>query len=293
MALPMTAALRRSCGSPLVRRALLLSGLAAGLWLAGSAGSSAAADKLPAQPLAPIAAPVQDLAGRLLSPVTSAVPPVVAPAVEATVTPVVQALAPVGEALAPVVRAVEPVTAPVVAVLSPVISPVVKPVVAPVRPVLVPVLRPAAVVEPVMRPVAVVEPARAAIVEPVVDSPSVLDAPVLVPAGGEMAGPAAESETAAATNDADAGVVVDQSIGASVPGPAPVPGGRNVPVPGPALPSGAPAPAVASGPSSPDQHAADVPPAVTAVDLVALGAAADDARDAAADRALDPTFSPD
>ena len=41
------------------------------------------------------------------------------------------------------------------------------------------------------------------------------------------------------------------------------------------------------------QHVADVPPAVTAVDLVARGAAADDARDAAADRALDPSFAPD
>ncbi|SOC50288.1 hypothetical protein SAMN05660748_3034 [Blastococcus aggregatus] len=245
----MTSALRRPWGSPVVHRALLLSGLAAGLWLAGSATSSAAAD------VPPPAAPVQgiaDLTGGLLAPVTTAVAPVVEPVVDAAVVPIAQTLAPV-------------------------LSPVVDPVVAPLRPALAPVLRPVAVLAPVPA-----EPAAT-----VVDSPSALDALVLVPIGGSAAVsvPTAGSDTRTGA--------VEQMTGASLDAPAPVPGGRNVPVPGPALPSGAPAPAMASGPSSPDQHAADLPPAVTGVDLVALGAAADGARDAAADRALDPSFAPD
>ena len=285
MAVPMTAVLRRPSGSPVIRRVLVLSGLAAGVWLAGSATSSAAAaEPVPTQPAVSVPS-LADLTGGLLAPVTTAVAPVVTPLVDGAVAPVAQTLSPVGERLVvPVLRAVEPVTAPVVGVLQPVLSPVVDPLVAPLRPVL----------EPVLRPVAVPAPAPAALAEPAataVDSPSALDAPVLVPRSGEIAGFALSA--AMAGSDARAGVVVEQLTGASFDAPAPVPGGRNVPVPGPALPSGAPAPAVASGPSPPDQHAADLPPAATAVDLVALGAAADDARNAAADRALDPTFAPD
>ena len=92
----------------------------------------------------------------------------------------------------------------------------------------------------------------------------------------------------AAASDA---VVVEQLTGALTPVPAPVPGGNHLPMPRPAVPSGAPA--VASGPSSPDQPTADLPPAATPVVLAALYAAGDDARNAAADRALDPTFAPD
>ena len=297
MATSTTAALRRPWGSPLARRALVLSGLAAGVWLAGSATSSAAAaEPVPAQPTASVQG-LADLAGALLTPVPTAVAPVVAPVVETTVTPIAQTLAPVGERLvAPVLRAVEPVTAPVVTALSPVLSPVLDPVVASVAPVLQPV---AAALAPVLEPVRPVlgvgvEPVRVPAAQAVVMvSGSLLDAPELVPTTAEITGPAASVlATATAGSDTRPGVV-EQLTGAAFDAPAPVPGGRNVPVPGPALPSGAPAPAVASGPSSSDQHAADLPPAADAVDLVALGAAADGARDAAADRALDPSFAPD
>jgi hypothetical protein len=279
MAMPMTTALRRPWEALFVRRAMMLTGLAAGLWLAGSAGSSAAAEETAPQPLTPIVAPVQDLAGGLLAPVTGALTPVVAPVVETAVAPVAQT---VGETLTPVVRAVEPVTAPVVAVLSPVLTPVVESVVTPVRPVVEPGLPPVAVPLPV--PAAVAEPVAA-----VVDSPSVVDAPALVPTVA-IADPPAASVPAAAASGARTGVVA-QATGDLTPVPAPVPGGNHLPTPRPAVPSGAPA--VASGPSSPDQPAADLPAAAASGVLAALYAAADDARNAAADRALDPTFAPD
>lgn len=292
------AALCRPWASPSGRRALLLVGLGAGIWLAGSAGSSAAADEVSPQPPAPVTASgFGDRAGSLLSPVTTAVEPVVAPVVEAAVAPVTAAVAPVTAAvapvvdvvapvrervLAPVVRAVEPVTAPVAAVLRPVLEPVVAPVVpvlspvaAPVAPALPPVVRDA--VDPVPAPSGVR-----------LGDSTVLPAPAPASQVVENAGPvpsAAEEGAAVRTT------LVDRRDGALTPVPAPVPGGKHLPMPRTAVPSGAPA--VASGPSSPDQPVADLPPAATPAVLTALNAAADGARDAAADRAFDPTFSPD
>jgi len=289
------AVLRRPWASPLARRTLVLVGLGAGIWLAGTAGSSAAADDGLPQLLTPVTAPVQDVADRaggLLSPVATAVTPVVAPVaeavvapvVEAAVVPVVDAVAPVGEKLlAPVVRAVEPVTTPVVAVLSPVLEPVV----APVAPVLEPVLRPVPVVVPDLVTSPVPEPVAAA----VVDTSSLLVVPAPAPTVDEVVGSAVIAP--AAGSDARTRAV-ERLVGAT-PAAAPGHGGHHLPLPAPVVPSGAPAPAPATlhAPASPDQPAADLPPAATPAVLAALYAADDDARNAAADRALDPTFAPD
>jgi len=294
-----TAASRRAWVSPAVGRTLVLVGLGMGLWVAGSATSSAAAADLP-QPLAPVTAPLQDVAdrtGRLLSPVSTAVTPVVAPVVEAVapvvdaVAPVVDVVAPVGErvlapvvrVVEPVIRAVEPVTTPVVAVLSPVLEPVV----APITPVLEPVLRPVPVVVPDVVGAPAVEPVAAAVVD---------SAPLLVmpsPTGDELASPAVVRSLVAAP-DARTGAV-ERPAGDAPAAVAPGSGGHHLPLPAPVVPAGAPAPAPAtlSAPSSPDQPASDLPPAAIPVVLAALYAAGDDARNAAADRALDPTFAPD
>lgn len=277
-----TAALRPPVISSAGRRALVLVGLGVGLWVAGSATSSAAADDSPVAPLTTAVQDVADQAGGLPAPVTSAVEPVVAPVAEATVAPVVQAVAPVVESVAPVVDAVSPVLDPVVATSMPVLEPV------------------GAAVSPALEPVnrEVVEPTRAAVGAPIAaevpaGSP-VVAAPAASSPSGESAAPnSSDPAVAAHAAAARVGGVVEHLIGDATAVPAPVPGGNHVSVRGPALPAGAPAPAAASGPSSPDQPAADLPPAGRLVDPAALYAAADDARDAAADRALDPSFAPD
>src|SRR4051812_32761047 len=106
-------------------RALLLTATGAGLWLLGSAGSSASAAELAPQPV-PAAAlvgallsPVDEVTAPVVSPVLSpvvdevvapvvaeVVVPVAAPVVDAVVVPVVEAVAPVVDSVVPVVDAV-------------------------------------------------------------------------------------------------------------------------------------------------------------------------------------------
>ncbi|MBN1093346.1 hypothetical protein JKP75_12710 [Blastococcus sp. TML/M2B] len=288
MAVPTTPALLRLSGSPLVRRALLVFGLSSGLWLVGTATSSASAD------VPPPAAPVQgivDLTGDLLAPVPAAVTPVVAPVVDTALVPVAQTPAPVGERLvAPVLRAVEPVTAPVVGALAPVLDPVV----ASFAPVLQPVM---AAVPPVLAPLAPVRPVPQDEVQTVratAGAPAAADARGGSAAGGVPAPSATGGEVTEGTSDGHAGVPVPSSVSRATVASAPAPGGDPVPAPAPVLPAGAPAPSSSAGSSSSlDQPAGDLPPAAFVGDLGALGTAADGGRDGAADRALDPAVPPD
>jgi hypothetical protein len=107
-------------------RALLLTGVGAGLWLLGSYGSTASAEES-----APAPVPVVALASGLLAPVGDAVPPVV----EDAVAPVVE------DVVVPVVDPVlDDVVEPIVAdVLAPVGTPVLDPVVGALNPVGTPV----------------------------------------------------------------------------------------------------------------------------------------------------------
>jgi hypothetical protein len=238
-------------------RALLLTGVGAGLWLLGSYGSTASAEES-----APAPVPVVALASGLLAPVGDAVPPVVedavAPVVEDVVVPVVDPV--LDDVVVPVVDPVlDDVVEPIVAdVLAPVGTPVLDPVVGALNPVGTPVGEVAVIAEHL----------------PQVTAPA--DAPQASPATRVVAPRALSTGS--------------QLGSVTLPTTAPVPA---VPT-GPTGPAGtAPAPSTSSGSWSPDQTPADLSSTAAAVAVPVLRAAAGTRPGATSGSTFDPSFSPD
>lgn len=253
-----SAASRRARLPRCAGRALLLTGVGAGLWLLGSYGSTASAEES-----APAPVPMVSLASGLLAPVGDALPPVVD-----------HAVAPIGERLVVPVVVVPVVTSVVTAVVTPVVEDVVEPIVADVvAPVGTPVLDPVVgALDPAGTPVGEV----AVVAEHLPQGAALVDAPQASPAT-RGAAPVALS--------------ADSQIGpATLPATAPVP----TPPAGPTgLPGTAPAPSTSSGSSSGEQTPADLSSVPRTVPGAALVAATGAGSDAAGTTSFDPTFSPD
>jgi hypothetical protein len=248
-----SAACRRARLPRCAGRALLLTGVGAGLWLLGSQGSTASAEELYPAPV-----PVVSLASGLLAPVGDAVPPVVD-----------HVVAPVGE------RVVSPVVEDVVVpVVDPVIDDVVEPIVANVvtpsgTPLLDPVVETPNPAGTLVGEVAVLPDHRTQVTV-------LVDAPQASPATRAVA-PVVLS--------------VDSQVGsATLPATAPVPA---VPAGPAGLTGTAPAPSTSSGSWSSDPTPADLSSAATAVAVPALRAAAGARPGATSGSTFDPSFSPD
>jgi hypothetical protein len=265
------ARLPRSAG-----RALLLTGVGAGLWLLGSHGATASADEL-----APAPAPV---ASGLLAPVADALPPVV----DHLVTPVAERVLArvVADVAEEVVEDVEEVAVPaveevVVQEVEDIVAPVVEPV---VEDVVVPVVAP--VVEPVVQDV--VDPVTVSVVVPIGAAAALGVADQLT----QIAAPIDAPPPSPATRGVPPVVL---SAGSQV-GPAALPATTPLPTApaGPAgVPGAAPAPSAPSGSWSADQTPADLSPAAQAMAGAALRPAAGARFGATGGGTFDPSFSPD
>ena len=266
---------RRALFTRHVRRVLTLAALATGLWLAGEATASAEEFAPPATgsttspEIAEVAAPAEELLG----PATSAVPSAggrAGPRVGSAIPPAPAAVAPV----APV-----PV-APVVAAAAPV-----------VRSVAVPVADVAApVVEPIERAVSPVT--RAAL--PLASAPNALLAPAVDAATrGVDTGPMPSQGSPEADSNRLTGDLVRRAAVDISPAAGPDAAGIDpLPVRPPTPATGGAAGARCSGAHYSDQSSADLSFAVQATTTAAL-ASTEDARQAAGNIAVDPSFSPD
>ena len=270
------------------RRSLVLAAVGAGLWLAGEATASA-------QELTP---PLATL-GATSSDVTDAAAPREEPPAPATST------TDLGETLAGPTGATAAAAAPAaVAPVVPEAAPVVHSGTVPVADLADPVVRSAEVVLEAAAPLRDVAAELAGplagapdrllgpagvVVDPVlgvgpIGSQESLDAGLHSLPGGVHGG--AEDTAGAAHGIAPADAVVRPGAGQGRAA------GGSVPVGPPTPATGAPSPARCTGAPSSDQSPADVPAAGGAVITAAL-AAAGDARDAARNRASEPSFSPD
>jgi hypothetical protein len=265
-----SAASRRARLPRCAGRALLLTGVGAGLWLLGSYGSTASAEES-----APAPVPMVSLASGLLAPVGDALPPVVD-----------HAVAPIGERLVVPVVVVPVVTSVVTAVVTPVVEDVVVPIVHPV-------------IEDVVEPIVadVVAPVGTPVLDPVVGALDPAGTPVgevavvteHLPQGAALVD--APQASPATRGAAPVALSADSQIGpATLPATAPVP----TPPAGPTgLPGTAPAPSTSSGSSSGEQTPADLSSVPRTVPGAALVAATGAGSDAAGTTSFDPTFSPD
>jgi DNA polymerase-3 subunit gamma/tau len=300
-----------------LRRAAFVAAVGAGLWLAGQA--SASADEL--TPPAAVETTSPAVGGvsvdGLLSPVTSAVRtatettqapvagvvPKPAPVVERVAQPVAEVAAPVARTAAPVVERVAApvaeVAAPVAELAAPVVraaEPVLK-IAAPLEDAVAPVVD---AVEEAVPPVVEVSEPPVRVREPLVSLTDDVVVPVL--RGGSVLDEQPLSWGFARVTDAVQGSPDDGSRPGHVlsqaraddstaAGPKGAPGDP-APVPPLTPVTGGSAGARSAGAHSYDQAAADLAPVVSVMTTAAL-TAADFARDAAANVASDPSFSPD